>query len=99
MPGKGLIKPYKPKKEYIYTIQDIAELAGMTRNALGTAKVRGKIDPGDLRSVVNFLIKIIIEKRLRGDLFVSPGKTGRRVKKMKIGLPVLGRRTRKATGR
>jgi hypothetical protein len=99
MPRKGLKQPYKPKKEYIYTIQDIAELAGMTRNALGTAKVRGKIDPGDLRSVVNFLIKITIEKRLRENLFASPVKTGRRVKKTKSGLPVLGQRTRKATGR
>jgi hypothetical protein len=99
MPRKELKKPYKPKKEYTYTIQDIAELGGMTRNALGTAKVRGKIDPGDLRSVVNFLIKIIIEKRLSGDLFASLVKTGGRVKKTKSGLPVLGQGTRKATGR
>ena len=64
MPRKESKKPYRPKIEYTYTIQDIAELAGMTRNALGVAKVRGKIDPEDFRSVVNFLIKIIIEKHL-----------------------------------
>ena len=99
MPRKGSKKPYTPKIEYTYTIQDIAELAGMTRNALGTAKVRGKIDPGDLRSVVSFLIRIILDKRLRGDLFASPAEAGRRVKKTKSGLPVLGRRTKKAPGR
>jgi hypothetical protein len=74
MPQKGLKKPYTPKKEYTYTIQDIAELAGTTRNALGVAKVRGKIDPGDFRSVVNFLIKIFIEKRLSKDLFAPTAK-------------------------
>jgi hypothetical protein len=77
MPRKGSKKPYIPKKEYTYTIQDIADLAGTTRNALGVAKVRGKIDPGDFRSVVNFLIKIIIEKRLSQDLF-APTKKKRR---------------------
>jgi hypothetical protein len=81
MPRKVSKQPYTPQKEYTYTIQDIAEIAGMTRNALGVAKVRGKIDPGDFRSVVKFLIKIIIEKRLSGDLFASPAKAGRSVKK------------------
>jgi hypothetical protein len=99
MPRKGLKKPYTPKKEYIYTIQDIAELAGTTRNALGVAKVRGKIDPGDFRSVVNFLIKIIIEKRLSEDLFASTAKTRRSLKKTKSILPVPGKGARKATGR
>jgi hypothetical protein len=99
MPRKESKKPYRPKIEYTYTIQDIAELSGMTRNALGTAKVRGKIDPGDFRSVVSFLIRTIIEKRLRGDLFASTAEVGRRVKKTKSGLPILGRRAKKATGR
>jgi hypothetical protein len=99
MPRKGSKKPYTPKKEYIYTIQDIAEIAGATRNALGVAKVRGKIDPGDFRSVVNFLIKIIIEKRLRGDLFASTVKAGRSVKKTKSALPALAKRAGKAKGR
>ena len=95
LPRKGSKQPYRPKKEYSYTIQDIAELAGTTRNALGVAKVRGKIDPGDFKSVVSFLIRTIIEKRLRGDLFAATGKAGRRVNKTNSALPVLGRRTRK----
>jgi len=99
MPRKESKKPYSPKIEYTYTIQDIAELAGTTRNVLGTAKVRGKIDPGDFRSVVSFLIRTIIEKRLRGDLFAFPAEAGIRGKKPKTGLPGLGRRPKKATGR
>jgi hypothetical protein len=39
---KGSKVPYKPKKEYAYTLQDVATLAGMTRNALTVAKVHGK---------------------------------------------------------
>jgi len=54
MPRKGSQQPYKPKREYQYTVKDIADLAGMTRNALNVAKARGKIDPGDLKSVVSF---------------------------------------------
>jgi len=99
MPRKGSKQPYRPKIEYTYTIQDIAELAGTTRNALGVAKVRGKIDPGDFRSVVSFLTRTIIEKRLKGDLFASTAEAGSRVKKTKSALPVLGRRTKKVTGR
>ena len=99
MSRKESKKPYRPKIEYTYTIQDIAELAGMTINALGTAKARGKIDPGDLRSVVSFLTRIIIEKRLRGDLFAPTAEAGKKVKKTKSGLPVSGKKTKKATGR
>jgi hypothetical protein len=55
MPRKEAKHPYKPKREYRYTLKDIAELAGMTRNAVNVAKVRGKIDPGDFKSVVSFL--------------------------------------------
>jgi hypothetical protein len=43
MPRRGSKQPYKPKVEYKYTIKDIAELAGMTRNALGVAKVHGDL--------------------------------------------------------
>jgi hypothetical protein len=99
MPRKGSKYSYKPRKEYTYTVKDIAELAGTTRNALNVAKVRGKIDPGDFRSVVSFLTRIIIEKRLRGDLFALTGEAGRGVKKTKSDLQVLGRRTKKAVGR
>jgi hypothetical protein len=60
-------QPYKPKVEYKYTLKDIAELAGVTRNALGVAKVRGKIDPGDFKSVVSFLTRRITDKHLAGD--------------------------------
>ena len=99
MPRKGSKQSYKPRKEYTYTIKDIAELAGTTRNALNVAKVRGKIDPGDFRSVVSFLTRIIIEKRLREDLFAPIAGIGKRVKKTKSGLKVLGRKTKKAAGR
>jgi hypothetical protein len=80
MPRKGSKHPYKPRKEYTYNIKEIAELAGMTRNALNVAKAHGKIDAGDFRSVMSFLIRRIIDKRLRGDLFASGKRTGRRVK-------------------
>ena len=99
MPRKGSKHPYKPKREYKYSLKDIAELAGTTRNALNVAKVRGKIDPGDFKSVVSFLTRIIIEKRLRGDLFAPTAGTGKRVKKVRSGLQVLGKRTKKAAGR
>jgi hypothetical protein len=99
MPRKGSKPPYKPKVEYKYTIKDIAELAGMTRNALGVAKVHGKIEPGDFKSVVSFLTRRIIDKHLRGDLFAPTAGTGKRIKKAKSGLQVLGRKTKKAAGR
>ena len=69
MPRRGSKQPYKPKVEYKYTIKDIAELAGMSRVALNVAKVRGKIDPGDFKSVVSFLTKRIIDKHFEGDFF------------------------------
>ncbi len=99
MPRKGSKHPYKPKREYKYTLKDIAEAAGTTRNALNVAKVRGKIDPGDFKSVVSFLTRTIIEKRLRGNLFVFTAQGRRRAKKAKTGPQVLGRRTKKAAGR
>jgi len=95
MPRKGSKQSYNPRNEYTYTIKDIAELAGTTRNALNVAKVRGKIDPGDFRSVVSFLTRIIIEKRLREDLFAPTVEAGKRVKKAKSGLQVLGQENQK----
>ncbi len=80
MPRRGSKPPYKPKVEYKYTVKDIAELAGMTRNALGVAKVHGKIDPGDFKSVVSFLTRRIIDNRLTGDLFTSVGRTAKTIK-------------------
>ena len=80
MPRRGSKQRYKPKVEYKYTIKDIAELAGMTRNALGVAKVHGKIEPGDFKSVVSFLTRRIIEDRLRGDIFASSTRKAKRPK-------------------
>ena len=79
MPKKGSKPPYKPKIEYRYTVKDVAEAAGMTRNALGVAKAQGKVDPGDFKSMVSFLIRRIIEKRLEGNLFAPTERVaGRR---------------------
>jgi hypothetical protein len=97
MPRTGSKHPYKPRREYTYTVKDIAELAGMTRNALGIAKVHGKIDPGDFRSVVSFLIRRTIDRRLRGDLFGSAGRTGKRAKRGKGPIRVSGRKTKKVS--
>jgi hypothetical protein len=83
MPRKGSKVPYKPKKQYAYTLQDVANLAGMTRNALNVAKVHGKIDPDDFRSVVTFLTKRIIQRRLSGDLFTATGPTKIKIKSIK----------------
>ena len=92
MPKKGSKHPYKPKKEYRYTVKDIAELAGMTRTALHVAKVRGKIEPGDFKSVVSFLTRRIIDKRLEGDLFTPAVRTAKRVKGGKNTVHVSGRK-------
>ena len=99
MPRKGSRQLYRPKKEYRYNVRDIAELAGMTRNALGVAKIHGKIDPGDFKSVVGFLTRRIIDHRLRGDLFASVARPGKRVKKGKSGARRSRRRTQKTPGR
>jgi len=99
MPRRRSKQPYKPKVEYKYTIKDIAELAGMTRNALGVAKVHGKIDPGDFKSVVSFLIRRIIDRRLSGDLFAPVARTGKRVKSGESNIRRTRKRDRKTTGR
>jgi hypothetical protein len=96
MSRKGSKPPYKPRREYRYTIKDIAELAGMTRRALSVAKARGKIDPEDFKSVVSFLTRAIIERRLRGDLFIPIVGIKRRVKKGKRGTRVSGKKAKKA---
>jgi hypothetical protein len=99
MPRKGSRQPYRPKKEYQYNVGDIAELAGMTRNALGVAKVHGKIDPGDFKSVVTFLTKRIIDRRLEGDLFTSAARAAKRVRRGKSQVHVLGKRSKKTARR
>jgi len=99
MPRKGSKSPYKPRREYRYTMKDIAELAGMTRRALSVAKVRGKIDPGDFKSVISFLTRAIVETRLRGDLFVPAAGTKRRGKKGIGGTRFSGKKTLKAARR
>lgn len=83
MPRKGSKQPYKPRVEYKYTVKNIADLAGMSRIAVNVAKVRGKIDPGDFKSVVTFLIKRIIDNRLEGDLFAPTARTAKRVREGK----------------
>jgi hypothetical protein len=83
MPRKGSKQPYKPKVEYKYTIKDIAELAGVTRNALGVAKAHGKVDPGDFKSVISFLTRRIIDNRLTGDLFTPVGQRAKTIKESK----------------
>ena len=99
MPRLGSKQLYRPKKEYRYNVRDIAELAGMTRNALGVAKVHGKIDPGDFKSVVSFLIRRIIDRRLSGDLFAPVARTGKRVKSGQSGIRRIRKRHRKTTRR
>jgi hypothetical protein len=99
MPRKGSKHPYKPKKEYWYTVKDIAELAGITRNAVGVAKAYGKVDPGDFKSVVSFLIRRIIDKRLSGDLFAPAGRTAERVKGSKSQAHVTGKKPKKRAHR
>jgi len=99
MSRKGSKHPYRPRNEYIYTLKDIAELGGMTRNALNVAKAHGKIDPGDFKSVVSFLTRRIIDKRLSGDFFASASRTEKRVKKGKGRKSVSGKKKQKTTGR
>ncbi len=97
MPKRGTKHPYKPKIEYRYTVKDVAEAAGMKRNALGVAKVQGKVDPGDFKSMVSFLTRRIIEKRLEGNLFAPTGRVARR--RGRTGRQVSGRRPKKAIRR
>ena len=99
MPRKGSKQPYKPRVEYKYTVKDIASLAGMTRNALNVEKVRGKIDPADFKSVVTFLIKRIVGKRLEGDLFRSAARVAKRVRRRGRRAYVSGKRVQKRARR
>jgi hypothetical protein len=99
MPRRGSKHPYKPKVEYKYTVKDIAELAGMTRNALGVAKVHGKIEPGDFKSVVSFLVRRIIDKRFEGDFFTSAPGAGKRVKRGKSRVQISGKKLKKTVRR
>ncbi len=97
MPKKGFKPAYKRKIEYRYTVKDVAEAAGMTRNALGVAKAHGKVDPGDFKSMVSFLTRRIIEKRLEGNLFAPTGRVARR--RGRTGGQVSGKRPQKAIRR
>jgi hypothetical protein len=99
MPRKVSQEPYKPRKEYRYTVKDIADLAGMTTNAVNVAKARGKIDPGDLKSVVSFLTRMILERRLRGDLFAPAEGIKKSVQKEKRGAQASGKKTKRAATR
>ena len=95
MPRKGSKQPYKPRVEYKYTVKDIADLAGMSRIAVNVAKVRGKIEPGDFKSVVSFLTRRIIDQRLEGDLFASAAREAKRVRRGKSRAHVSGKRPKK----
>jgi len=97
MHRKGSPPAYKPRKEYQYTLKDVAELAGMTRKALSGAKFWGKIDPEDFRSVVSFLIRRIIDKHLRGDLFAPAARAAKRGGR--TGRQVSGKRPKKTVRR
>jgi hypothetical protein len=97
MTRKGSHPAYKPKREYRYTLRDIAELAGITRNALNVAKVRGKVDPGDFKSLMSFLTRRIIDKRLKGDLFAPAARVAKRGGR--TGGHVSRKRPKKAVGR
>jgi len=99
MPRKGSKQSYKPRVEYKYTLKDIAELAGITRNALNVAKVHGRIDPGDFKSVVSFLTRRIIDNRLRGDLFTPSSRTGKRVKGVESRANISRKRVKKTARR
>ena len=99
MPRKGSKHPYKPKKEYTYTVKDVAELAGITRNAVGVAKAYGRVDPGDFTSVVSFLTRRIINKRLSGDLFAPVARMAERVKGDKSRACVSGKKPQKSAHR
>jgi hypothetical protein len=97
MPKKGSKPPYKPKVEYRYTVKDVAEAAGMTRGTLAGAKIRGKVDPADFKSMVSFLVRRIIEKRLKGNLFASTTRVAKR--RGRTGSQVSGKRSKKAVRR
>ena len=99
MPRKGSKHPYKPKREYRYTVKDIAELAGITRNAVGVARAYGKVDPGDFKSVVSFLIRRIIDKRLSEDLFTPAARMTERVRRGKSQAHVAGKKPKKRAPR
>ena len=99
MPRKKSDQPYKPKVEYKYTLKDIAELAGMTRNALNVRKFHGQVNPGDFKSVVNFLTRRIIDQRLAGDLFASATRGVKRGRRSRSRSQVSGKRPQKTARR
>ena len=95
MPRRGSKQLYRPKVEYKYSVKDIAELAGMTRNAVGVAKAHGKVDPGDFKSAVSFLTRRIIDNRLTGDLFTPVARRAKAIKESKNKEKKLKKRIRR----
>jgi len=53
------------------------------------------IDPGDFRSVVNFLTRRIIDNRLTGDLFTPAARTAKRMKGSKSRPHVSGKKPKR----
>ena len=67
----------------------------MTRNAVGVAKAHGKVNPADFKSVVSFLTRRIIDKRLEGDLFTPGVRAAERVRKGKSQAHVTGKKPKR----
>jgi hypothetical protein len=53
----------------------------MTKKALSAVKFGEKEEPGDFKSVVNFLTRVIIERRLSRNLFVLAARVAKRGRK------------------
>ena len=92
-------KPYKPKVEYKYTLNDIAELAGMTRSALSVRKFHGQVNPRDFKSVISFLTRRIIDKRLTGNLFASAARGAKNMRRAKRRSQVSAKSSKKRARR
>jgi hypothetical protein len=54
----------------------------MTKKALSAAKFGEKEDPEDFKSVVSFLTRVIIERRLSRNLFVLAARVAKRGRKV-----------------
>jgi hypothetical protein len=67
----------------------------MTRNALGVAKAHGKIEPGDFKSVVSFLIRRIVDDRLTGNLFTPAARAAKRIRGSKRRAHVLKKKPKR----
>jgi len=78
---------------------DIIEIDPPSGTDFRRPKQQWRIDPGDFKSVVSFLVRRIIDRRLSGDLFAPVARSRKRVKGAKSGVRRTRRRTRKTTGR